>query len=79
MINHPKPPHDNQYFIGQILFNSDENNVDLEAIPLQYHNFSRVFSKDASHKFPPSQIWDHAIELKPGAPSSLPRKLIPLF
>jgi Reverse transcriptase (RNA-dependent DNA polymerase) len=31
-----------------------------------------------SHKFPLSQIWDHTIELKPGAPSSLPGKLIPL-
>jgi hypothetical protein len=40
--------------------------------------YSRVFSKEASHEFPPSQPWDHAIELKPGAPAALPGKLIPL-
>jgi hypothetical protein len=40
--------------------------------------YSRVFSKEASHKFPPSRPWDHAIELKPGMPATLPGKLIPL-
>jgi len=50
----------------------------LNKILEQYHQYSRVFSEEASHKFSPSYIWDHAIELKPGAPASLPRKLIPL-
>jgi len=49
-----------------------------DKIPEQYHQYSRVFSEEASHEFPPSCIWDHAIELKPGAPASLPGKLIPL-
>jgi Reverse transcriptase (RNA-dependent DNA polymerase) len=40
--------------------------------------YSRVFLEEASHEFPPSQPWDHAIELKPGAPAALPGKLIPL-
>jgi RNase H-like domain found in reverse transcriptase/Reverse transcriptase (RNA-dependent DNA polymerase)/Integrase zinc binding domain/Chromo (CHRromatin Organisation MOdifier) domain len=40
--------------------------------------FKRVFSKEASHEFPPSRPWDHAINLKPGAPAALPGKLIPL-
>jgi Reverse transcriptase (RNA-dependent DNA polymerase) len=40
--------------------------------------YSRVFSEEASHEFPPSRPWDHAIELKPGAPAALPGKLIPL-
>jgi Reverse transcriptase (RNA-dependent DNA polymerase) len=47
-------------------------------IPNQYYSFSRVFSEEASHEFPPSRPWDHAIELKPGAPAALPGKLIPL-
>jgi len=53
----------------------------IDKIPEQYCQYSRVlvFSKEASHEFPPSCIWDHAIELKPGAPASLPGKLIPLF
>jgi Reverse transcriptase (RNA-dependent DNA polymerase)/RNase H-like domain found in reverse transcriptase len=35
--------------------------------------------EEASHEFPPSCPWDHAIELKPGAPAALPGKLIPLL
>src|SRR5580693_8165476 len=38
----------------------------------------RVFSEEASHEFPPSRPWDHAMDLKPGAPAALPGKLIPL-
>ena len=51
---------------------------ELDKIPKQYCQYSKVFSEEVSHKFPPSCIWDHAIELKPGAPASLPGKLIPL-
>jgi RNase H-like domain found in reverse transcriptase/Reverse transcriptase (RNA-dependent DNA polymerase) len=47
-------------------------------IPQQYKAFERVFSEEASHEFPPSRPWDHAIDLKPGAPAALPGKLIPL-
>jgi hypothetical protein len=47
-------------------------------IPQQYRAFERVFSEEASHEFPPSRPWDHAIDLKPGAPAALPGKLIPL-
>jgi len=50
-----------------------------DKIPEQYRQYSRVFSKEASHEFPPSHLWDHTIELKPGAPTSLPGKLIPLL
>ena len=37
-------------------------------IPAKYHCHLSVFSKEASHRFPEPHIWDHAIELKPGAP-----------
>jgi hypothetical protein len=47
-------------------------------LPKQYHAYAKVFFKEASHKFPPSRIWDHAIELKLGAPASLPGTLMPL-
>jgi hypothetical protein len=47
-------------------------------IPPHYHTFSRVFLEEASHEFPSSRPWDHTIELKPGAPTALPGKLIPL-
>jgi hypothetical protein len=48
------------------------------SIPEHYQQYSRVFSEDASHEFPPSCIWDHAIEHKPNAPAALLGKLIPL-
>jgi hypothetical protein len=55
-----------------------ENTADNPNIPAQYQMYSRVFSEEASHEFPPSRPWDHTIELKPGAPAALPSKLIPL-
>ena len=69
-----------QYFIGRIIIDPIklQSPSKLNKIPEQYHQYSRVFSEEASHEFPPSCIWDHAIELKPGAPASLPGKLIPL-
>jgi Reverse transcriptase (RNA-dependent DNA polymerase) len=48
------------------------------SIPEQYQAYERVFSEEASHEFPPSRPWDHAIDLKPSAPAALPGKLIPL-
>lgn len=55
-----------------------ELGIDPCKVPLHHQKFNQVFSKEALHELPPSRIWDHAIELKPGAPASLPRKLIPL-
>jgi hypothetical protein len=52
--------------------------TDNPKIPPQYCAYSRVFSEEASHEFPPSRPWDHTIELKPGALAALPGKLIPL-
>ena len=49
-----------------------------DKIPLPYQQFAKVFSEEASHEFPPSRIWDHAIELKPNAPTMLPGKIYPL-
>ena len=49
-----------------------------DKIPLPYQQFIKVFSEEASHEFPPSQVWDHVIELKPNAPATLPGKIYPL-
>jgi len=80
-INCPNNHQTDQYFIGRIMIDPTEqqSSSEINKIPKQYHQHSRVFSKEASHEFPPSHIWDHAIELKPGAPTSLPGKLIPLL
>ena len=47
-------------------------------IPQPYRQFTKVFSEEASHEFPPAQVWDHAIELKSDAPATLPGKIYPL-
>jgi len=79
-INRPNNRHTDRYFIGRIVIDPVKqiNSSETDKIPEQYRQYSRVFSEEASHEFPPSRLWDHAIELKPGAPASLPGKLIPL-
>jgi hypothetical protein len=76
-INKPKTLKTDRYYIGRIIVDTKETSGDLN-IPEAYQQYSRVFSEDTSHKFPPSHIWDHVIELKPNAPAALSGKLIPL-
>jgi len=40
-------------------------------IPPQYRQYAKVFSDEESKRFPPERPWDHAIDLKEGAPSTL--------
>ena len=47
-------------------------------IPPHYRQFARVFNEEASHRLPQHQPWDHTIDLKPNAPSSLNCKIYPL-
>ena len=47
-------------------------------IPVVYDHFKRLFSKEASQRFPPSRPWDHAIDLKPDAPNAIPCKVYPM-
>ena len=47
-------------------------------IPTKYHQHLSIFSKEASHRFPEPCIWDHVIELKAGAPLSIPGKVYQL-
>src|SRR5882672_528364 len=79
-VNRPNTHQTDRYFIGRIVIDPVKQSTPskLDKIPEQYCQYSRVFSEEASHEFPPSRLWDHAIELKPGAPASLPGKLIPL-
>jgi hypothetical protein len=52
--------------------------VDQSKIPEDYQRHAKVFSKEESHRLPEHMIWDHAIELLPGAPHTLPGRLLPL-
>ena len=49
-----------------------------QIVPPQYHQHAQVFSETAAHRFPDSREWDHAIDLKPDAPSMLDCKVYPL-
>ena len=53
-------------------------NRPLEAIPEEYRQHAKVFSEEEAQRFPPSREDDHAINLKPDAPSILDCKIYPL-
>ena len=47
-------------------------------IPAEYHHHARIFSEEHSQRLLQHTIWDHAIELLPEAPTTLPGRLLPL-
>jgi hypothetical protein len=47
-------------------------------LPKEYQEYARLFSDEAADRFPPSREWDHAIDLKPGAPDALDCKVYPM-
>ena len=47
-------------------------------VPMHYKQYAKVFDEEASHRLPKHQPWDHTIDLKPNAPSSLNCKIYPL-
>jgi len=49
-----------------------------EIVPEQYHCHRKVFSEEASERFPDRQPWDHAIELTGDAPTSINCRVYPL-
>ena len=48
-------------------------------VPTHYQQYAKVFNEEASHRLPKHQPWDHMIDLKPDAPSSLNCKVYPLM
>jgi len=58
--------------------NADPDKDLLSKILLPYQRYAQVFSEVAAQRFPEPRIWDHAIELKPGALAALPRKIYSL-
>ncbi len=47
-------------------------------LPKEYAKHKKVFSEEKSQRLPKHTIWDHAIELLPGAPTMMPGRLLPL-
>jgi len=57
----------------------EHDRPNLTPIPTEYRRHQKVFSEEAAQRFPESRIWDHTIELKLGAPSTLPGKIYALL
>jgi hypothetical protein len=55
----------------------DEKTWD-QIVPVQYHKWKKVFSKEEAKRFPQHQPWDIAIDLVEGAPKTLDCKIYPL-
>ena len=50
-----------------------------ELVPPKYHSFGSIFLEKASEGFPDHRKWDHAINLKADAPTSIDCRVYPLF
>ena len=51
-MNKPRMRPAHQYFIGYVTVGEIKEGP-LDKIPLKYHKFSKVFSEEVSHEFPP--------------------------
>jgi len=49
-----------------------------ELVPEQYYRHGKVFSEEASKRFPDQRPWNHAIELKEDTPMSINCQVYPL-
>ena len=67
-----------QYFLRRGTIGSTTSNELNLAVPKEYQRHSKVFSKAESQRLPQSTVWDHTIKLLPGAPNTLPGRLLPL-
>ena len=67
-----------QYFLRRVTIGFTTMHEPSTAIPEEYQRHSKVFSEAESQRLPQSTVWDHAIELLPGAPNTLPGRLLPL-
>ena len=70
-------PQTEQYFIGCVTIATPIKSPPSK-IPEEYQQHHKVFSEEQSQWLPNHLVWDHAIELLPRAPNSLPGWLLPL-
>ena len=67
-----------QYFLGRVTIRSTNTNEPNAAVLKEHQRLSKVFSEGESQRLPQSTVWDHVIKLLPGAPNTLPGRLLPL-
>ena len=77
-IPHPTRKITEQYFLGRVTIGTTTKEEPNTTVPKEYQRHSKVFSKTESQRLPQSTVWHHAIELLPGAPNTLPGRLLPL-
>ena len=66
-------PTKGQTMVSKLAEENDKPNVD--PLPEEYKRHAYVFGKKESQHFPGPWLWDHAIELKKGAPATIPGKI----
>jgi hypothetical protein len=92
--NHPAPPsHDTSASSSQPIHTRSTIATELaikeldknappktfeELVPSAYHDYRDIFDKAGFDKLPDHQPWDHAIDLEPDAPKSLPGRIYSL-
>ena len=87
--NAPRTKEKNAIYVGYVAFPSKEQTVasklveeynkpNTDPLPAEYKRHAHVFSEKESQRFPGPCLWDHAIELKSGAPSTIPGKIYAL-
>jgi hypothetical protein len=72
------PLFNEQYFIGKVTIGTNSTLKWAPDILVKYQWHNKIFSEQESQRLPKHTIWDHAIELLPGAPSTLLGWLLPL-
>ena len=60
-----------RYFVRRVTL-EPQTQEHIPGIPDEYKRHSKVFSEQQSQWLPKHTIWDHAIELLPDAPKTLP-------
>jgi hypothetical protein len=70
-VPHAKP--EVRYFIRRVTIQPKQlHMLEKGRIPEEYQQYGKVFSEEKSQQLPKHTIWDHAIELLPNAPVTLP-------
>jgi len=71
--NVPREKGTNNYFLRRIIFHPKMiPAAPIGGIPSKYQKHKKVFSEEELQRLPRHTIWDHTIELLPGAPALLP-------
>ncbi len=76
-VNQPQPVHHEQILLCRTTPLTIASTTET-SLPKEYAKHDKVFSKEQSQRLPKHTIWDHAIELLPGAPTTMPGRLLPL-